>query len=843
MLKLSIQYISLRRRGHTGNHLLLPHEGKMEVPLRAGLDQHDLAYKNALERIINKYTKLCNENGAGWDVALDETDTQSMEDYMNQSEMNMSNLESKSMTCRRDESLSAHNVTKDSELDFTYQDCEPNETRLSTGQVCVEDDEMSRSDSTRLTQRTVSELDFQPEDQDEELEMSLSSQGSSLVELYPSMIAQIERAWQRQHVSQAGGSVLRRYRKWRRMPNRSNLNNTFDITLRGAKSKPKKKSGETILEETFHSPSKRRFPGTSHRAAETSPPSPLHKVISPQEWHTQLQSPGRDRGTPRRKPPKPVLVMDFSYASETSESKKSSLKKTSNVAPLSPPSFSQSSFYAVSPRPHCASASSESSLRFKRLPLSAHSVQTAGCSIYGTTGVKERSDIYGSPVRQSPLKARMMMTSEGLSRSPTTHAFSRSPKSDSVSYSREPMRSRLIAKFLSSPSKKPDMQQRMIHPQESNHSFQSQQHSPPANAFSRSPKSDSVSYSREPMRSRSIEKFLSSPSKKPDMQQRMIHPQESHHCFQSQQHSPRTHAFSRSPKSDSVSYSREPVRSRSMAMFLSSPSKKPDMQQRMIHPQESHHCFQSQQHSPRTHAFSRSPKSDSVSYSREPVRSRSMAMFLSSPSKKPDLQQRMIHPQESHQSFQSQQHSPISVTAAGRHKFRRHLSFGSSLPQSPSSYSKKELDDDFAKVYHKFVCQNKSSPFRGASCRLCARSSEASRGHSSSALAALALSPHRFILRKRHRQLHCDSHPQSKRFREMHCTYSPGSKRHGKEMLTQFTQQPSALAAEFSGLGGSLESKWQLATSAENGGEHNRKYIDYGKTFSKRPPNNYYCGK
>ncbi|XP_053178323.1 uncharacterized protein si:dkeyp-117h8.4 [Scomber japonicus] len=632
-------------------------------------------------------------------------------------------------------------MRKDSELDFMNGDCEPNESRVSTRQACLEDDEMSSSDSTKLTlnsseasQRTMSELDLQPEDQDEELEMSLNNQGSSLVQLYPSMIAQIERAWQRQHVYEAGDSVLRRYRKWRRTPSRINLNITFEVTQRGAKNKPKKKSSETILEETFHSPPKRQFPGTSNRAPETSP---LRKVTSPQERYTLLQSPGRDRGTPRRKTPQPVLVMDFSCASETSESERSLLKNTFNVAQLSPPSYSQSSSYTVSPRPHCPSASSDPSLRFKRLPLSAHSAQNAGCSRYETICVKEGSDIYGSPVRQSPLKARMMMTSEGLGRSPPTHAFSRSPKSDSVSYSREPMRSR------------------------------------------------------------------------------------------------------------------------SMAMFLSSPSKKTNMPLWMIHPQESHHSFQSQQHSPPTHAFSRSPKSDSVSYSREHARSRSIAMCLTSPLKKPGMPRSMIHPQESHHSFKSQQHSPLSVTAAGRHKVRRHLSLGSTLPQSPISYSQKELDDDFAKVYHKFVCLNKSSLFRGASCRLCTRSSETSRGHSSSALAALALSPHRSVLRKRHRELDWDSHPQSKRFREMHCTYSPGSKRHGKEMLTQFTQQPSAearqfawiplrlrrRAAEFSGLGGSLESKWQLATSEENGGEHNRKYINYGKAFSKRSLNKYWCGK
>ncbi|XP_067453662.1 uncharacterized protein si:dkeyp-117h8.4 [Thunnus thynnus] len=622
----------------------------MDVGLKAQLDENGLNYKRALERIIDKYSKLQYQDGA-MEVDLNATDMQTMDHYMKLSKMKMSKLESKSLTDLREESLRAQDVTRDSQLDFTHQDSETDESSVSTSQFSMEDDGMSRSDGTQLTvssleesERSVSETELQPEDQDEGLEMSLRNQGSSLVELYPSMITQIGRAWHRQHVSDAADSVLRRYRRWRRLSNRSNFNNTFNITLMNTKSKPRKMTSETLLEETFHSPLKRKFPGMSSRGAETAPLSPLHKVTSVQDWHTQFQSPRRDRGTPRREQHQPILVMDFSCLPETSEPRRSSLNQTFTVNQPSPPSFSQQgaqpSFSTVSSQPHypSAKASLDLSPRLKRLPLSAHSAKTACCSTYAseTTGVKERSDVYGSPVRQSPLKARMMIR-EDLGRSP-----------------------------------------------------------PP-------------------------------------------------------------------------------------------------------------------------HAFSRSPKSDSVSYSRESARSRSMAMFLSSPPKKPDMPLRTLNTRESHHSFQSQLHSPLSVTAAGRHKVRRHLSLDSSLPRSCVLYSQKELDDDFAKLYHKFVCQSKSSHFNGPPCRMCARSSDASRGHSSSALAALALSPHRSILRKRHRELDWGCHPQSKRSRDRYCTYSPGSKRHGKEMLTQLTQQPSADAhhvawmsrgmPEFSGLGGSLESK------------------------------------
>ncbi|KAM7410367.1 hypothetical protein PAMA_001690 [Pampus argenteus] len=607
----------------------------MDVRLKAQLEENGRTYQRALERIINKYSKVQDD---AVEVDLNTISMRTLERHMTLAKIKMNKLESKSLTDVSEESLGAQDVTRDSLLDFMDQDGEHNETSVSTRQFSVEDDEMSTTvSSLDESQRNSSELDLQPEDQDEELEMSLRSQGSSLVELYPNMISQIERAWHRQHVSNAADSVLKRYRRWRQS-NRSNLNNTFNITMRCTNSNPEKVTGGTLLKETLNSPLKRQFPGMSNREAETAPLSPLHKVTILQDWHTHQQSPGRDRGTLRREQHQPVLVMDFSSFSETSEPKRNSLNETFTVNQLSPPSFSQlgaqPSFYAVSPsQPHfpSARASLDMSLRLKR-PLSSHSAQTAGGSMYAseTTGVRERSDIYGSPVRQSPLKARMM-SRESLGRSPPLHAFSRSPKSDSVNYSRERVRSRLMATFLSSPPQKPVM----------------------------------------------------------------------------------------------------------------------------------------------------------------PLK--------------------MHQPQESHHSFQSQLHSPRSVTAAGHHKLRRHLSFDSSLPQSRVVNPQKELDDDFAKLYHKFVCQSKSSNFNGPPCRMCARSSEASRGHSSSALAALALSPHRSVLRKRHRELDWDYRPQSKRYRDGYCTYSPGSKRYGKEILTQFTQQPSANArvpaAEVSGLGGSLESK------------------------------------
>ncbi len=453
---------------------------------------------------------------------------------------------------------------------------------------------VARSGTTRLTvssldesRRSISEMELQPEDQDEELEMSLRSHGSSLVELYPSMISRIERAWHRQHVSEAADSVLRRYRRWRQQSNRSFLNNTFNVTLRHTNSNPRNMTSKRLLIEDS-------LEESQFMRTETTPRSPLQKVTNLQDWQAQQQSPGRVKGSLRREQHQPILVMDFSGPSETSKPKEISLNETFTVSQLSPPEVSQLGEQTRSCYP-APKASLDLSLRSKRLSLAANSLQTDSAYASQTTAVKDRPDIYGSPVRQSPLKARMMTS---LSRSPL--------------------------------------------------------------------------------------------------------------------------AFSRSPRAHSVE-----------------------------------------------------------SFSREPTRPRSTSTSLSSPPQKPTVPLRMLSPHDSHHSLQPQLRSPQS---AGRHRLRRHLSFDSSLPSFRASYSPKKLDEDFIKLYHKFVCQNKSSFFNGRPCRFCARSSEASRDHSSSALAALALSPHRSVLRKRHRELSCGSHPQSKRSRDEYCTSSPGSKRHGNEM-------------------------------------------------------------
>ncbi|XP_022607209.1 uncharacterized protein LOC111226378 isoform X2 [Seriola dumerili] len=571
----------------------------MDAHLNDQLHENGFNFKRSLERIIDKYSKLQYQDG-GYEVDLDNTKTLTLGQYMMLSKQELNKLDSKSLRDLREESLRVQDITRNSQLDVTQQDGEADETCVSSGQHSGDDSGMSRSDTTQLTvspldesQRNVSETELQPEDQDEELEMTLRSHGSSFVELYPSMISRINRARHRQNVSEAADSVLRRYRRWRQQSSRSSLNstfnNTFIVTLRNTNSNPRKMTSKMLHTENFN-PKKRLF-------------TRVESVPRSINLQAQQPSPERGRGSLRREQHQSILVMDLSGAPDTSQLKENSLNETFTVSELSLLGEQPCTYTASPSRSYypAAKASSDLSLRSRRLSLSAHSEQAAGCSMYASeiSAVKERADNYGSPVRQSPLKARMMTSLK----------------------------------------------------------------TPP-------------------------------------------------------------HGFFRSFREFSVE-----------------------------------------------------------SFSRDSPRPRSTSTSLSSPPRRPSVPLRLLCPQDSHLSLQPRPPSPQPAAAAGRLRLRRHLSFDSSQPSISVSYSPKKLDEDFLKLYHKFVCQNKSSFFNSQPCRLCARSSEASRGPTSSALAALALSPHRSVLRKRHREFGWGGNPQSKRSRDESCTSSPGSKRHGNEML------------------------------------------------------------
>ncbi|XP_029563484.1 uncharacterized protein LOC115158539 isoform X2 [Salmo trutta] len=188
-----------------------------------------------------------------------------------------------------------------------------------------------------------------------------------------------------------------------------------------------------------------------------------------------------------------------------------------------------------------------------------------------------------------------------------------------------------------------------------------------------------------------------------------------------------------------------------------------------------------------SNAHHRSPKSGFAGYHQ-----RNTVEPRSSPVSSPSSLNRPLSPRKPHQlKLQSSRSSSDHESGAGQPRLRRHYSLDSFSPSvSLLRNSAKQIDKDFQKLYHKLVCQGKSS-----SCRMCERRAETTRGTSSSALAALALSPHHSVMRKRRRELVQEQSPESKCFRDSSFVYSPGSLRQRVEMFRCQNRSDSHLSS------------------------------------------------
>ncbi|XP_056115865.1 uncharacterized protein si:dkeyp-117h8.4 isoform X2 [Rhinichthys klamathensis goyatoka] len=90
-------------------------------------------------------------------------------------------------------------------------------------------------------------------------------------------------------------------------------------------------------------------------------------------------------------------------------------------------------------------------------------------------------------------------------------------------------------------------------------------------------------------------------------------------------------------------------------------------------------------------------------------------------------------------------------------------------PQSTYSFNEQQIDAEFRKLYHHFICRGTSSPYPSSHCHLCERHSKEtfqSPSFSSSSMSALALTPLRAKLKKRQRHPEVEESLRFKRFRE-----------------------------------------------------------------------------
>lgn len=399
----------------------------MNPYLRKRLEENTANFKRSVDRIADKYSKLQDEEDV-LEVEIDKVKLKTLSKYLTQCK----DRSVKSLSDLTDHSFSS-DVTAHGQSNLSCKDDGADDSDTSS--------DLGKDDNAEGTLRSLdeswrnSESELLPEDQDEDLQMSLSSQGSSLAELYPTMVSRIGRAWHRRTVS---SSLLRRYRRWRQQPSR-NLSNTFDVTAGTADDPPKPGASKRVLGEGSGGPAKR-----------------MRTEAAPRPAHSTLTSLSNGKLYPALREETPRLISPVDYYDHT-EPQESSLNETFLVSELSPPNRTP-----LSPlqRPCTTAASSvDPSLGIKRLAGPSRAAETPS--------VAERPDIYSSPVRPSPLKVRRTST---LSRSPLV--FPRSPREHDGDWSRAPMRPRSLSTSMSSPTKRPVVLVKMLYPQHSNQSSQ-----------------------------------------------------------------------------------------------------------------------------------------------------------------------------------------------------------------------------------------------------------------------------------------------------------------------------------------------------------------------------------
>ncbi|XP_020774546.1 uncharacterized protein si:dkeyp-117h8.4 [Boleophthalmus pectinirostris] len=567
----------------------------MDEVFKNQLQKNGARFQRSLDRIAEKYSKIQQYGDDAIEVDLDNTHIETLQRYMTLSKKNVNKL-SKGFADLKEESLSLNDITKESQVNY------PCEERTD----CFETTTFSENNDTETVPRshTVNTMDenwrnytVQPEDEEEQLEMSFQSQGSSLGELYPDMISQIGNAWRRQHVSEAADSVLRRYRKWRKS-NRMQLTNSYHTAQKPDIHKGTRQ--RDIFNKQHYNPKSpvKSLSSTMIKAGSMSPVKMLTSGQKSPHYYSPMK---------RREAPPTAIVMDMSALSEPCEME---INKTFTVYE---PTSSYSSYTSSPSRSFYPPnrPSQDLIFRMKESCMSPRCMQSTNCSGFAAENslLKERHEIYSSPVRQSPYKS---------------NSACRNSFSEQIDIYGSPVR-------------------------------------------------------KSPFR---------------------------------------------------LHTSRESLRQSPYAAI----SKSPYMKQ---------------------------------SISKERSGFNSASNFVPSVSPKIMVPRRTL--EYSDLQLSPQLGSPQMGNSRRHHRLRRHLSFdSSSLTSSRASYTTKDFDNDFIKLYHKLVCLNKSSHIQGHPCRFCAKNSEASRGHSFSNLAALALSPHRPLLRKRHRDL--DIYPQSKRFKDGHFT-------------------------------------------------------------------------
>lgn len=192
----------------------------------------------------------------------------------------------------------------------------------------------------------------QPEEDDRNLERTLNSHGSTLLDVYPSMLNQIGEAYRRQHMTDVASAVLRRYRRRRWQSNHNHgYSNSYNNTQNRARDNSLAAPKPPCDDLSNNQKSKFRYQGSSPHTSdlECSPPkcSRDRSLIST----TYFYSPRRDdvekrTGVDRESCwteeslHRPIRVLDLSTPSPGSSSPRSLSPACSSPRSPSPDSSS-----------------------------------------------------------------------------------------------------------------------------------------------------------------------------------------------------------------------------------------------------------------------------------------------------------------------------------------------------------------------------------------------------------------------------------------------------------------------------------------------------------------------
>ncbi|XP_060722739.1 uncharacterized protein si:dkeyp-117h8.4 [Tachysurus vachellii] len=194
------------------------------------LKKNDETFRNTMERIFQKYSNL---DDPGPEVCLkkmtitSEKGSVPLHSITGEKEMQHLKNQLKKQPLQVSDCSQQEHTLLDQNMTSSLSSCQMDETVVNidcsnqmenstSSQLCGSEASHLFVNSTSSSRSCLWDESAQPEEEDQDLERTLNSNGSTLLDVYPSMLNQIGKAYRRQHVNNTASAVLRRYhrRRW-----------------------------------------------------------------------------------------------------------------------------------------------------------------------------------------------------------------------------------------------------------------------------------------------------------------------------------------------------------------------------------------------------------------------------------------------------------------------------------------------------------------------------------------------------------------------------------------------------------------------------------------------------